>query len=77
MISYRNLKILLAKREMTGADFRKAVGISQATYTKINQNQYIALSVIDRICSVLCCDISDVVEYVKNTEEEESENNMV
>jgi len=69
MISYKNLKVLLAKKEISGVEFRKLVDISQSTYTKINQNQFISMEVIDRICDVLDCDVCDIVEHIKNNEE--------
>lgn len=69
MVSYKNLKVLLAKKEISGVEFRKLVDISQSTYTKINQNQFVSMEVLDRICDVLECDVCDIVEHVKNTEE--------
>lgn len=33
---------------------------------KLDRDEYVALSVLERICLTLDCDIGDVVEIVKN-----------
>jgi DNA-binding Xre family transcriptional regulator len=62
-VSYRPLLHLLIERGMTRQDLKK-LGISSATISKLSKNEYIALSVIDRICQALKCEISDVVLIV-------------
>lgn len=69
MISYKNLRVLLAQKEISGVQFREMVDISQSTYTKINQNQYVSMEVIDRICEALKCEVGDVVEHIKESNE--------
>lgn len=59
-VSYRPLLHLLIERGMTRQDLKK-LGISSATISKLSKNEYIALSVIDRICQALKCEISDVI----------------
>lgn len=59
-VSYKPLLRLLVERDMSRQDLRK-LGISSATISKLSKNEYIALSVIDRICQELKCDICDVV----------------
>lgn len=67
MVSYKKLKVLLAEKEISGVEFRKMVNISQSTFTKLNKNEFVSMEVIDRICEKLECDISDVVEYVRQS----------
>ena len=62
-VSYRPLLHLLIERGMTRQDLKK-LGISSATISKLSKNEYIALSVIDRICQALKCEIGDVVLIV-------------
>lgn len=62
-VSYKPLLRLLVERDMTRQDLRK-LGISSATISKLSKNEYIALSVIDRICQELKCDICDVVTII-------------
>ena len=40
-------------------------GIAPSTMAKLDRDEYVALSVLERICLTLDCDIGDVVEIVK------------
>lgn len=63
-ISYKRLWVLLAQKEISKADLRKRLEISPSTMTKINKNEYIALSILVRICEELKCDIGDIMEVI-------------
>lgn len=65
-VSYKNLWILLAHREMSKAELRKLAGIAPATFTKLRRNQEVALSVLLKIAEVLDCDTGDIMSFVKN-----------
>ena len=67
-ISYKKLWILLAQKEISKAELRKRLKISPSTLTKLNKNEYIALSILVRICEELNCDIGDIMEVARNTE---------
>ena len=64
-LDYKKLWILLIEKHITKAQFRKMVGISTATMTKLNKNELVSMEIIIRICHILNCDISDVVEICK------------
>lgn len=64
-ISYKRLWVMLAEREISKADFRKNVGISAGTYTKMNKGEEISLSILLKICDYLNCDIGDICEAVR------------
>lgn len=63
-ISYKKLWVLLAQKEISRADLRKRLEISPSTMTKINKNEYIALSILVKICEELKCDIGDIMEVI-------------
>ena len=63
-ISYNGLWKLLIDKGMKKLDLRDEVGISTGTLAKLSKNQYVALSVLERICEALGCQIGDIVEYV-------------
>ena len=63
-VSYKKLWILLAHKEMTKSDLRKRIDVSSTTFTKINRNELVAMSVMVRICEELKCDIGDIMEVV-------------
>lgn len=64
-ISYKKLWLMLVEREINKAFFRKELGLSAGTYTKLNRNEEVSLSVLLRICDYLSCDIGDICEAVR------------
>ena len=66
MVSYKPLWHTLIDRDMKKMELVEKVGMSRATLSKLNNNQYVALEVLDRICEVLDCRIEDVVEITKD-----------
>ncbi|GIP17745.1 hypothetical protein J40TS1_33870 [Paenibacillus montaniterrae] len=65
MITYKPLRHLLIERDLAKTEFAKMVGLAPGTASKLWKDDYVALEVIDRICEVLDCEISDVVQRVK------------
>lgn len=64
-ICYKKLWVLLIQRDITKASFRKDLGISTSTMSKLNKGEEVALSVLLRICDYLDCDIGDICETVR------------
>lgn len=63
--TYKPLWKLLIDKEMTKKSLMNLTGISKSTMDKMYREEYVALSVIDRICSKMHCDISDVIAHKK------------
>lgn len=66
MISYKPLWHTLIEKGIKKMELVKLVGMSSSTLAKLNNDNYVALEVIDRICQTLDCRIEDVVEIKKN-----------
>ncbi len=66
MISYKPLWHTLIEKDIKKMELVKLVGMSSSTLAKLNNDNYVALEVIDRICQVLDCRIEQVVEIRKN-----------
>ena len=66
-LKYNKLWKLLIDRDLTKTDLRKMSGISQATMSKLSKNCNVNTETLDRICSVLNCDISDIVSFYRDT----------
>ena len=47
----------------------RMVGMSRATLSKLNNDNYVALEVLDRICAELDCPIEAVVKIEKDPDE--------
>lgn len=62
MISYEPLFNTLKLKKMSLSDLKKQVGISTVTLAKFRKYESVNLSIINRICLTLNCNINDVVE---------------
>lgn len=65
-VSYKKLWVLIAEKEISKADLRKMADIAPSTMTKLNKNEFVALSILVKICDKLNCDIGDIMEVIKN-----------
>ncbi len=61
-ISYNKLWKLLVDRNIKKMDLKKAAGIGTTTLSKLSKNQPVAMDVLVKICSVLNCNIGDIVD---------------
>lgn len=62
-VSYKKLWKLLIDKDMSRADLRRAIGISPATASKLSKGELVSSDVLARICSILNCDIGDIIEF--------------
>ena len=51
---------------MTKTELKNKTGISPTTLATMGKDEYVAMSVLDRICNELNCDINEVIEHKKN-----------
>lgn len=69
-ISYKKLWKLLIDKNMNKQDLKKAAGISSASIAKLGKGENITTGVLLKICKALDCDISDIMETIKDTLDE-------
>ena len=72
-ISYNKLWKLLVDRKMSKADLRKAVSIAPNTMTRLNRDEQVSLTVLNKICSVLDVNIGDIMEFLPDNESDYQE----
>ena len=63
-ISYDPLWKKLIDKKMNKLDLANAAGFSTATLAKLGKSEYVALSVLEKICHALDCPIEDVVQIL-------------
>lgn len=68
-VSYKKLWKLLIDRDMTKTQMRKASGITTGALAKLGKNENVSTEVLVKICSTLRCDISDIMELTKESED--------
>lgn len=78
-VNYGKLWKLLIDKQMKKPELKKKAKISPGTYAKLNSNQFVSMDVIARICSVLNCDVGDILEMIPEEKveikEQEKNNN--
>lgn len=67
-VSYKKLWMVLAEKEMSRAEFREEAEIAPNTMTKLGKNEYVAMSILDKICKTLGTDYGDIMEYIPENE---------
>jgi len=67
-ISYNKLWKLLIDMKMNKQDLKKATGVSSASIAKLGKGENITTDVLMKICKVLDCDITDIMEIVTDEE---------
>lgn len=64
--SYKPLWKTLVDKNLSKKDLRIAIKASPATIAKMSRDEFVAMDVLDRICNFLDCEISDVVQHIKD-----------
>lgn len=70
-INYKKLFHLLIEKEITNTQLIQKAGLSANIITKLKRNHYVSLDTIEKICMVLDCTVDDVLEFTKETKNED------
>ena len=62
-VNYKKLWKILIDKNMTKYDLHIKSGISTSTISKMSNEKYVSLEVLESICNVLDCEIGDIVEF--------------
>ena len=73
-ISYNKLWKLLIDKNMNKTQLRKAALISTNAIAKLGKNQNVSTEVLGKICKVLDCEITDIMELVDEEPAQASDN---
>ena len=73
-----NLDVMMAKRKISLTELANQVDLTQANLSilKNNKAKAIRFSTLESICEVLHCQPGDILEYVEDTKEEETKENL-
>lgn len=64
-ISYNKLWKMLIDKNMNKQDLKKLSGVSAASIAKLGKGENITTDVLLKICQAMDCNISDIMESVK------------
>lgn len=68
--SYKKLFKKLTDKNMKNTELMKKAKVSKSTFYKIKNGDNVTTDVLLRICNVLECDISEIVECINDSSEE-------
>ena len=64
MIKYDKLWETAEKRGITKSMLTKKYNVSKAQLYRLRYNQRVSTNTLDRLCNILECDISDIMEHI-------------
>lgn len=67
-VSYNNLWKLMIDKKVNKSELCKTLKISSSTMAKMTNEEMVALSVLEKICAELDCNIGDIVEFTELAE---------
>ncbi len=62
-VQYNKLWKLLIDKNMMKKDMRIQAGITTNALAKLGKNEHVNTAILEKICAVLECNISDIMEF--------------
>ena len=73
MIRYDRLFETMKEKHVSQYKLIREYSISCGQLDRLRKNAHVSTYTLDRLCGILDCDLSDVVEYVKDPEQKKEE----
>ena len=58
-------------KDMMKKDLRAMIGVSTTTMSRLARDENVSTEIISKICSVLNCDVGDIMEFIPDKKEEQ------
>ncbi|MCC8076653.1 MAG: helix-turn-helix transcriptional regulator [Clostridiales bacterium] len=71
MIKYDRLWVTMKEKGVSQYDLYTHYDIGRSQLDRLRKNKNVETNTIDRLCSILHCNVEDVMEYVSDPEQEE------
>ncbi|MBD5089666.1 MAG: helix-turn-helix transcriptional regulator [Clostridiales bacterium] len=65
MISYEPFFQTMKEKKISSYELAKK-GFPRSTYYAIKQGKSITTNTVDQLCSILHCEVSDIMKYIEN-----------
>lgn len=74
-VSYNGLWKLLIDKNMKKMDLveNEKIGISSSTLAKMSKGEPVSMSILEKICRALDCDLGDVASFVRNENDKQTD----
>ena len=76
-ISYKKLWKLLIDKDMMKKDLRAMTGVSTTTMSRLSKDENVSIEIVSKICSVLNCDVGDIMEFIPDKKEKQEGGTVV
>jgi putative transcriptional regulator len=63
-VQYNKLFKLLIDRKIKPSELRERAGISRNIISRMNNDEFISMESIAKICTVLDCGVDDILEFI-------------
>jgi len=73
-VSYKKLWKLLIDRDMKKGYLRQKAGISISAMAKLGRNDNVTVDTLVKVCRVLDCEVSDIMEILPDSQDTNSTN---
>lgn len=70
MVSYKPLFRYMLEHDITPKECRERCKISPNTWTKLNRNEEVSMTILNKICKAFGISYGDIVEYIHCDTEE-------
>ena len=70
-ITYKPLWKLLIDKDLMKKDLRTMTGVSTTTMSRLSKDENVSTEILAKICTVLNCDVGDIMEFVPDKKEEQ------
>ena len=71
-VSYKKLWKLLIDKDLMKKDLRAMTGVSTTTMSRLSKDENVSTEILAKICTVLNCDVGDIMEFVPDSSAEGS-----
>jgi len=68
LISYNKLWKILIDKKLSRTDLKTLAGVSSNVIAKLGREESVSLDSLNKICSVLNCNIGDIMEFIDSEE---------
>ena len=71
-VDYSKLWKLLIDKKMNKSQLKEAAHVSTNAIAKLGKNESVSLDTLEKICTVLNCDIADILDFIPDRKESHS-----
>ena len=68
-LNYNKLRKLMIGREINKTELREKAGITTNELANLGRNEIVKMETLLKVCSVMKCEIDDIVEYSTKKED--------